>query len=106
MCVLRLRSLAEENKSPRRYGWGLRSRASSPRLRGAWFFGRGGFVDLALYIGNAGVGANQYARDGAGGVEPLPEDRKEDDGHVRASGDREGEGHQKSHVEALRRKRQ
>src|SRR5215217_9554322 len=69
MCVLRLRSLAEENKSPRRYGWGLRSRASSPRLRGAWFFGRGGFLDLALYIGNAGVGADPNLV--VGGLESL-----------------------------------
>src|SRR5215217_3407965 len=58
MCVLRLRSLAEENKSPRRYGWGLGSRASSPRLRGAWFFGRGGLLDLLFYARDAGEGAD------------------------------------------------
>src|SRR5215218_8094985 len=54
MCVLRLRTLAGQNKSPRRYGWGLRLRASSPRLRGAWFFGRGGLLDLLFYVRDAG----------------------------------------------------
>src|SRR5215204_2053744 len=58
MCVLRLRTLAGQNKSPRRYGWGLRLRASSPRLRGAWFFGRGGLLDLLFYVRDAGERAD------------------------------------------------
>src|SRR5829696_8104782 len=58
MCVLRLRTLAGQNKSPRRYGWGLGSRASSPRLRGAWFFSRGGLLDLLFYVRDAGEGAD------------------------------------------------
>src|SRR5918997_3271280 len=44
--------------SPRRYGWGLGSRASSPRLRGAWFFGRGGLLDLLFYARDAGEGTD------------------------------------------------
>src|SRR5215217_4660803 len=178
MCVLRLRSLAEENKSPRRYGWGLGSRASSPRLRGAWFFGRGGLLDLLFYARDAGEGtdvdlvvigletllplplgaasaqeraqvaaqeakrnqeqrrvhkredgvygddrgqrrlrvraghhvgaeydqddtgdqADQDARNRPGGVEPPPEDRQQDNRHVGARRDREGERDQERHV--------
>src|SRR5829696_20598 len=184
MCVLRLRTLAGQNKSPRRYGWGLGSRASSPRLRGAWFFGRGGLLDLLFYVRDAGEGADvdlvvislqallalgaasaqeraqvaaqepqrdreqrrvheredgvygddrgqrrlriraghhvraeydqddareqadQDARHRPGGVEPPPEDRQQDNGHVGARGDREGERNQERHVEASRRYRQ
>src|SRR5215203_2924436 len=58
MCVLRLRALEGYNKSPRRYRWGLRLRASSPRLRGAWFFGRGGLLDLLFYFRDASEGAD------------------------------------------------
>src|SRR5215210_3247941 len=52
--VLRLRALEGYNKSPRRYRWGLRLRASSPRLRGTWFFGRGGLLNLLFYVRDAG----------------------------------------------------
>src|SRR5918995_7411072 len=45
-------------RAPRRYGWGLRLRASSPRLRGAWFFGRGGLLELLFYVRDAGEGAD------------------------------------------------
>src|SRR5215203_986108 len=58
MCVLRLRALEGYNKSPRRYGWGLSLRASSPRLRGAWFFGRSGLLDLLFYFRDASEGAD------------------------------------------------
>src|SRR5919107_1569205 len=58
MCVLRLRGLAGQSQSPRRYGWGLRLRAASPRLRGAWFFGRGGFLEFLFYFRDAREGAD------------------------------------------------
>src|SRR5829696_2273531 len=178
MCVLRLRALEGYNKSPRRYRWGLRLRASSPRLRGAWFFGRGGLLELLFYVRDAGEGADidlvvigleallalalgaassekrahvaaqeaqrhreqrrvhewedgvygddrgqrglrvraghhvraeydqddareqadKYAHHRPGGVEPLPEYGQQDNRHVGARGDREGQGDQERHV--------
>ncbi len=47
--------------------------------------------------------ANEHAGDGPGGVELLPVDRQQDDRHVRAGGDREGQSDEEGHVEALQR---
>src|SRR5215211_9446304 len=44
--------------------------------------------------------SEQHARDRPGRVEPLPEDRHQDDRHVRARGDREGQRHEEGHVQA------
>src|SRR5918993_4566153 len=53
-----LRPLGGKRRPPRRYGWGLRLRAWSPRLRGAWFFGRGRLLDLLFYVRDACDGAD------------------------------------------------
>src|SRR5215216_5735875 len=47
---------------------------------------------------DAGDQANQDARNRPGGVEPPPEDRQQDNRHVGACGNREGERDQERHV--------
>src|SRR5215210_5790953 len=50
--------------------------------------------------------ADQDAHNRPCGVEPLPEDRKQNNRHVGARGDREGERDQESYIEARSRYRQ